>query len=299
MKLVPDSIAFYASALLYKAYPLDMSQFKSLFALTRVPRKYKDELVSFPESKHVVFIKNGQFYSFDVLDPKGDIKSPEEIFSAVHHLVSMKSENQHALDSITPLSAEDRSIWASARDHLISSSSLNASSLKIIDSALFTVSLDDLSFDPEVERITAAHNFLHGNSAKQGTRPLNRWFDKSLGFLFDADGHASITFEHSWGDGVAVLRAFNDIYRDSVNHHFVTPETPASSGVSTQVKHLKFQLDAESKKHVKSAHDRWNNLTKGLDLNYVIYDKMGRNYFKKKRLSPDAMFQLAFQLAYR
>lgn len=298
MKMVPDAIAFYVSALAYKAYALDMSQFNSLFSLTRVPRKYKDELKSSPGSKHVVFIKNGQFFSFDVLDASGDIKTPEEIFSALNHLVNLKVEDCPE-ESITVLSAEDRGVWADAREHLISSSKLNTDSLNVIDSGLFTVSLDDLSFDPENERLEAAHNFLHGNSSKQGNRSLNRWFDKSLGLLFDKDGHASITFEHSWGDGVAVLRAFNDIYKDSVAHHFVSSETKVAKDVAEQVKHLKFELDPKSKEDVKKARDKWNNFTKSLDLNYVIYDKMGRNYFKAKKLSPDSMFQLAFQLAFR
>lgn len=33
--------------------------------------------------------------------------------------------------------------------------------------------------------------------------------------VITADGYAGINFEHSWGDGVAVLRYFNDIHRDS------------------------------------------------------------------------------------
>lgn len=297
IRLTPEPLASYVSMAM-KAFPLDMSQFGSLFNGTRIPRKQKDELRSFPDSRHIVFIKAGQFYSFDVLDDAGDIKSPEEIYACVQYLTDLSVEPK--LDHITPLSAQNRDTWAQARQRLVSSSSLNAESLHKVDSAIFSISLDELSFDPEAERLDAAHNFLHGNSVKQGTRRLNRWFDKSFGMMFDEKGHASITFEHSWGDGVAVLRVFNDIFKDSTKNHFVTPDTKPSAAVdpSTQVKHLRFQLSSESREDVSVAEKHWRDLSQSLEMDYALYDRMSRDYFKEKKVSPDSMFQLAFQMAY-
>lgn len=34
-----------------------------------------------------------------------------------------------------------------------------------------------------------------------------------------------MNFEHAWGDGVAVLRYVQDIYKDSITNPFVTPNT--------------------------------------------------------------------------
>ena len=294
MKFTPDAFASLVSMAM-KAFPLDMSQFASLFSLTRIPRKQKDELVSFSNSKHVVFLKGGQFYVVDVLTESGEIKSPDELFSCVKHVVDLKVDPK--LDHITPLSAENRDVWAEARDRIITSSSRNAESLSRVDSAIFYISLDDLSFDPETELLVAAHNNLHGNSVKQGNRKLNRWFDKSFGMVFDQAGHASITFEHSWGDGVAVLRFFNDVFKDSTANHFVGPETK-STNASPQVQHLPFELSAESRKDVQKANENWKKLTAGLDMDYALYDRMSREYFKKKKVSPDSMFQLAFQMSY-
>lgn len=39
------------------------------------------------------------------------------------------------------------------------------------------------------------------------------------------DGHAAVNFEHAWGDGVAVLRYVQDIYKDSRENAFVSPGT--------------------------------------------------------------------------
>lgn len=56
-----------------------------------------------------------------------------------------------------------------------------------------------------------------------------RWFDKSLSLQLTKDGVAGVNFEHSWGDGVAVLRYFQDIHKDSVNNPQVHPNTKAST----------------------------------------------------------------------
>ena len=36
-------------------------------------------------------------------------------------------------------------------------------------------------------------------------------------------GNACVNFEHSWGDGVAVLRYFNEVYKDSTENHHCHP----------------------------------------------------------------------------
>lgn len=64
---------------MFKAFPLDMSQFGNLFSSTRIPRPGKDELQKFPDSQHIVVLRNGHFYAFDVLD--GDGKNFMSLFS--------------------------------------------------------------------------------------------------------------------------------------------------------------------------------------------------------------------------
>lgn len=62
-----------------------------------------------------------------------------------------------------------------------------------------------------------------------------RWFDKSFSLIVTGDGVAGINFEHSWGDGVAVLRFFQDIYAETTNRPFVHPDSkPANTVVSVK-----------------------------------------------------------------
>lgn len=51
------------------------------------------------------------------------------------------------------------------------------------------------------------------------------WFDKSFSLIVDKAGVSAMNFEHSWGDGVAILRLMEEIKADSEKNHFVSPDT--------------------------------------------------------------------------
>lgn len=294
MAVSPDSSATYVSYAM-KAYPLDMSQYLSLFGTSRIPMKDKDQLAKYNQSHHIIILKMGQFYSVEVLDNHGNIRSPQQIYTCISYLANLEPESS---TSIAVCSTDDRETWADNRQNLLSLSPLNQQSLHLIDSALFAVCFDDISFDPVDELEQTAHNYLHGNSLKQQNSPCNRWFDKSFSFIFDSSGHVALTFEHSWGDGVAVLRLFNDIYKDSTYNRFVTPETELINLDKSLICHIDFDLNNSLIDAILSADRKWRELTTSLDINYGICDNLTREYFKSKKVSPDSMFQLSFQIAY-
>ena len=52
-------------------------------------------------------------------------------------------------------------------------------------------------------------------------------------------GKAAVNFEHAWGDGVAVLRYFNEVYKDTTEKPQVHPDTqPAQVDSSAAVRRL-------------------------------------------------------------
>jgi carnitine O-palmitoyltransferase 2 len=293
--MTPESLASNVS-MYFKVFPFDMSQYESVFNKTRIPQKERDILKKYPNSKHIVFLKGGQFFAVDVLDSNGNIRQPEELYSLVQSIINLNVDSN--ADSITTLSADDRDTWAEARNRLTSSSSQNLISLETLDSAIFVICIDDFVPQDKRDLSEASHNFLHGNISRQGDKPLNRWFDKSFSAVFDQSGTVCINFEHSWGDGVTILGTFEKVFRDSTKNHFVGPETKANDGFKSEVRHLPFLLSEESKEDVVHATKNWKDFTSSLDLKSVIYDKMSRDFLKKKKLSPDSMFQLAFQMAF-
>jgi len=296
LSMTPDAIATYVS-FLFKAFPLDMSQYKNLFNSSRLPRKDRDEILKSDPKKnhHIVVMKGGQFYSFDILNEDGNLKSPECVFENLD-FISRRSAESKQLPTIAELTSADRDFWAQEREYLIRLSEKNHKNLGLIDSAILILCLDDVAYNDEKQRLDAAHNFLHGSNPNG---PLNRWFDKSVSLMVTKDGHAAINFEHSWGDGVAVLRFFNEVYNDSMNKPQLVGRPQKSSGETIGVKHLDFDLDARLIDSIAQSRKNHAQVTGNLELGVIEYANLDREYFKKNKLSPDAMSQLSFQLAFR
>ncbi|XP_037086260.1 carnitine O-palmitoyltransferase 2, mitochondrial-like [Pollicipes pollicipes] len=249
VKLLPRRFASFG-AYFYKAFPLDMSQFGNLFASTRVPQPGRDELKKSHGSRHVLAVRNGHLYAFDVLDA----------------------------------AADNRDTWAATRQHLLDTG--NGPTLDVVDSALFVLALDDARIDDDPVR--AFKQFLHGDAA-------NRWFDKSFTLVLSGEGKAAINFEHAWGDGVAVLRLFNEVYSDSVERPRVGPDSRPGEAA---VRRLEWQLDARAEQAVSDARRRFHEHAESLAIGMFVEPRFGKDLCKRSRISPDAFMQMGFQVAF-
>lgn len=130
-----------------------------------------------------------------------------------------------------------------------------------------------------------------------------RWFDKSLSVIVTKDGTTAINFEHSWGDGVAVLRFFNEIYNEITKSPFINTKAILNQNddddITKKVNLIEFKLDDYIKKGIEDAKLSHNNIMNSLDMNYIRYYDLNKNLCKINGISPDSIMQLAFQLAYR
>lgn len=99
-----------------------------------------------PESRHIVVVRRGQFYWFDVLDSANRPCLTER--ALLTNLTAIVSDadrtppNQVAQSALGVLSTERRSIWAGHRTKLMQDAG-NAMCLDVLDKALFVVCLDD------------------------------------------------------------------------------------------------------------------------------------------------------------
>ncbi|CAG0893972.1 unnamed protein product, partial [Darwinula stevensoni] len=212
--LTPSPLSWY-TAYSFKAFPLDMSQYKNLLNSTRIPEHGKDRLMADPSGRHLLVMRNGHFYVFDVIEESGDMLQPEKVLACLD-FISTDPRSAKAPDiPLGILTSANRDIWADLRQYLVGHLG-NGDTFKKIDSALYCLTFDDMQGDdPEL----VFHNFLHGDGK-------NRWYDKSLSLHFTKDGRAAVNFEHAWGDGVAVLRFFNEIFIDSTKKPMVSTDTP-------------------------------------------------------------------------
>ncbi|XP_030036332.2 carnitine O-palmitoyltransferase 2, mitochondrial [Manduca sexta] len=281
--LLPEAVSWYG-AYLFKAFPLDMSQFPGLFGSTRIPQITKDKIFRDFNSKHVVVQRKGHFYVFDVLDADGNLLQPSELHGNLSKIIN--DEISHADFPLGILTTQNRDVWAKQRTHLEETG--NREVLSKIDSAIFNLVLDDDVIADDKHRLLK--HYLHADG-------LNRWFDKSFSLILTKDGVSGINFEHSWGDGVAVLRFFQDIYNETINKPFVHPDSkPASSNITVQK--LEFTLDDKAKQFVENAKKDYKNWYDSLSIDYILYEGLNKEACKKFKVSPDCIMQLSFQAAH-
>ncbi|XP_060803793.1 carnitine O-palmitoyltransferase 2, mitochondrial [Amyelois transitella] len=279
---LPEAISWYG-AYLMKAFPLDMSQFVGLFGATRIPQLTKDKIFRDPSSRHVVVQKNGNFYIFDVYDSDGNILSPSELLGNLSRIVNDPTPKaEHPLGILT---TQNRDEWAEQRRHLVETG--NGEMLQKIDSAIFNLVLDDVVIDDDKHMIL--RHFLQGDS--------NKWFDKSFSLIVTGDGVAGVNFEHSWGDGVAVLRFFQDIYNETTGKPYIHPDSKPSE-TNVTVSKLEFNLDDKSKGFIAKALKEYKDWCDTLSIDYILYEGLTKEACKKFKVSPDCIMQLGFQAAY-
>ncbi|KAF7639873.1 Carn_acyltransf domain-containing protein [Meloidogyne graminicola] len=286
--LLPQNISWFG-AVAFKAFPLDMSQYKSLFGGCRIPKHGKDELSLKTDSKHFVVARKGNFYSVDLFNEKGELHSPDYIYSTLHKILTNKSTKNDESSLVGSLTTLDRNTWADVRKELISFNQNNLQTLNVIEDALFLLCFDDsTSTDPN----RLVNSLLCGDDGR------NRWFDKCFQLIVDGNGQSTINFEHSWGDGVAVLRLMEEILKDTVENRFVSVGEKVDSSKAGQTKKLEWKLNDSLRSRIRSASEQHIDRCNGLGFDFLEHKNLSKEEIKCAKLSPDAIMQLGIQLAF-
>ncbi|ELU11602.1 hypothetical protein CAPTEDRAFT_162949 [Capitella teleta] len=269
--------------------PFCMSQFKHMFQGTRIPHKERDSLAIYPDAKHIVVMKNGRFFSFDVIEENGELfyNFHIQILSKILHnlRVIQKKDCPYPEFPVPVLTADNRDFWTDARKELIDNG--NTEAVHRIDSAIMLIVLDD-SYPDATSLLRGS---LHGNGA-------NRWFDKPYNFVTTEDGQNFSLMEHAWGDGIAGVY-MKGWTKDKILHRpAVGPDTPSDES-GTPIQEINFKLNDGLKTMITASKERFDEMVASLDLTVFHYDRYGSDFIKSKKISPDALSQTAFQLAYR
>lgn len=286
-RLVPSKLAFYAAAALFKAYPLDMSQHPFLFNTTRIPRKGRDEIYNAPGHGHILVMRRGHFFRVPLIEG-GQVVPPQQLQAALAHIKSLPLDLPESAPA-SMLTALERDEWAGQREAILAGG--GAEALEAIDSALFCLCLDEVAPMDEANPEPAIRSLLYGDG-------LNRWFDKSFSLIVGPDGLSTINFEHAWGDGVAVLRLMEEIIKDASANHWVSPDPSPPLPKEGSVAEISLPLPPATSELLVQRRQEYLERNGGLDFATLQYTRMNRNYFKKHKLSPDAMMQLGIQMAY-
>ncbi|KIM28229.1 hypothetical protein M408DRAFT_329582 [Serendipita vermifera MAFF 305830] len=324
--LKPDSV---------RGKPLDMDQYTRLFGTARVPTARGCRMDVAEGSRHIVVIRRGQFYYFDVLDSENrPVLTEREILRNLEAICADAETvplNEVASSSMGVLTTENRKVWNRMRNLLCNNDS-NKECLQVVDDALFVVCLDDVSPENVGELCS---NFLCGtyqlsNGVQVGTC-TNRWYDK-LQIIVCANGTAGINFEHTGVDGHTVLRFAADVFTEglmlmarSINpaaptlfHAKLSPhaksykpskhaptngskshgELQRKEDIDTNPKKLEWQLIPELRAGIRFAERRISDLICQNDCQELEFKGYGKEFITRHGFSPDAYVQMAFQAAY-
>jgi carnitine O-palmitoyltransferase 2 len=289
--LVPEALA--AKAMMFgsqfMAFPLDMSQYASLFNSTRIPQQTVDTIKRSGFTKHIIVNYRGHQFTVNVADDKGAPLSEGQIYARLKAIVD--TNVTPAEIDVGVLTADNREQWAETRINMLRHLP-NERALTLIDEALFVLNLD---LDTTAVHTTSAGAIAIGKQLL--CHPTNRWWDKSFSVTVTKDGTLGVGFEHSWGDGVAILRYTVDTFNDSIarSASSLDKNTPASEAVNQ----LQWELTDTVKDVQRKAKAHLEKEIRRCDYYMGMIDTFGKSdkIFKGK-VKPDPFMQVAMQLAW-
>ncbi len=169
--------------LLRSDVPFSVHSYKTCFASTRIPGADTDLIRVFQKSRHVVAIRHGEFFCFDLVGEHGEAVRAEQLVANVRHILEfVPPEDSEKPCWVGALTSDERSAWNLNRSKWFSSG-LNKSSLAAIESALFVLCLDDAVPDLSVSAFVGDGR--------------NRWFDKSFNYIVWKNGRVGLNCEHA------------------------------------------------------------------------------------------------------
>lgn len=280
---------------LQKLVPLCPIQYKRFFATTRVPGKQTDEIITAENVTHIVVFAHCRAYQLEVINQNGRPFSPQCIESALDAIRQDDDESENKIGLLPAGTALERGKWARIREMV---NAHNEHSLAIVESALFHVWLDDQkpSSDEATTRQRLCRRSLHGNGA-------NIWFDKSYTMIFFDDGQFTLNCEHSWADGAVtchVTEETNVIEHVCITYDADTGAIQPENGDRQPVEYLCLKWHNLEEDVMPLLRDEMDGVTKridDLDVGHLDFKKFGKDEIKKWKTSPDAICQMALQLA--
>ncbi|KAI1316638.1 Carnitine O-acetyltransferase mitochondrial [Mortierella claussenii] len=270
--------------------PLCMNQYKNQFEAYRVADLPRDRIVTtWPTtSNYIAVMMRDQIFKVPVSGPNGERVSVQAIETKLKHVVEAvnnlsEKEKQAAVGVLT---SENRDTWAKARHTLLGLSPQNHASLSLIDHALFVICLDDYSSDRDID--ISHHNIFHAGNAH------NRWFDKSMQFIFENNGRAGINGEHTPADAVIPGRILDELVK---NEKSAEPKHPSNAQLEP-IEHIKFVINDEIRHTIQQAEVNAKKMIDNVDSCLIHFNEYGSNWLKSVKCSPDAYVQMVLQLAY-
>ncbi|KAH8164731.1 hypothetical protein CIB48_g3497 [Xylaria polymorpha] len=256
-----------------------------IFNTVRIPCVDSDEIKRHPGNDYCVAFWKGN--AFKVCLSVGNKPATYEDLLASFKLILGRPVTRSFVGIFT---SDNRHAWAEARQRLQELDSQNAASVRTIEAAAFTVSLD------EAYPTTAAQRGrqFHFGGEKDAA---NRWHDKSLQFVVCGNGISGTLGEHTVLDALT-LSELNDEIASSIRNHQQTDVDDLRPSETTIVpESLPLRTDAALEARIDEVGAQFADSIKDAEHAYFLFEGYGSKFLRAHKLSPKSVFQMIVQLA--
>ncbi|CCC68059.1 hypothetical protein NCAS_0A15010 [Naumovozyma castellii] len=270
-----------------------------------------------PDSKHILVISKGQYYTIEVLDDENKILYTEGRLSILFNQILTDSEESYsfkrstALGSLTSHSFRN---WKYARKRL---QKRYPQELRLIDSALFVLVLDESTEQANEENTKRLFygTSIIDNKGHQVGSCVSRWYDK-LQLVVTKDATAAVIWDSFTCDGSVVLRFISETFTEAVlrlarevnagDPQFslwpnVMPSElapkPADFHPSSIVNKIDWSFSNILNTHVHLSETKLADLISKHDIVHRSIS-VGRRSAQRLGVKPDSMIQIALQIAH-
>lgn len=265
--------------------------YRRLYNTCRVPGEVKDEVQEYFKTEAegdcpptCLIVSRGRVFIFDFI-VNGEVISPQEFLYAFR-IVRDAVDKERTDPGIPILTADERTSWAKNRNHLIELSSDNAATLKMVESAAMTISLDD--GEPK-DYSELAQQTLGGDYH-------SRWCDKTSIMVLFKNGKVGLIGEHSAYDGTISI-AFSSFLLLSMIEES-PPDWEELPKYRPIPKEMKFQIDDQLRSEIARMEQYSINVVNSVTVQCQQFAVFGKDFMKKQKVHPDSFVQTALQWTY-
>lgn len=256
----------------------------------REPGVDNDRLVTCPGNDHIAVLRRGRVFTVMLRAEDGSAVPTERLRLTFEAILERAGDDEGVWNGI--LTSDGREAWAQTRARLAASSTVNAEYLRVIESALFVLSLDDGC--PETSEERAWDGYV-GDGA-------NRWFDKTLQFFVSGNGRSGLITEHGAYDGINPARLSERIAKaiddrsggDAAPHGLVNGNVPMDSNI--YIKEVVLETTSEDQTHIELLRGRFlDNTSRG---SYAVENlsEFGIDFLLQANMPVKQVIDLTFQL---
>ena len=263
----------------------EVEYYKWLFNTCREPHHFEDKMMRYPGNDYIIAFRRGHMFKIPLRNDNGPLTC-EQLRSWFQVILNMDLLEE-ANSWVGILTMDNRDSWAEVRQLLRSVDPANDSWLRTLEAATFNIYLDAAEPKNASER---GRQFLHGYG-------LNRWSDKSLGFVVCDNGTSAFIGEHTMIDGY-VIRRLNDFVTEAIHSHRPSKLVKETTNPEITDMHV-FHTTPLINEHIERVRVQLNNEISGIDLEAFTISGIGTDFFRSIKCAPISGVQVAIQLACR